>query len=215
MNMNEIKTPALDKLLEVQDQMDLCRNFLEYFLKNYSAFEKKRPRESVFADVSGAGDYINVDKLFADFFEIDLPQAEKEREALLDSLKEHYNAQKNISPHTRGEKIMKYTILMSCGHQVTVDLVGKNSERERKIKYFETQGLCKECYKKEMQELKASKPFVLNASVLPHISEKKANRNKWLKTNIPNNNFYDVLRLKTVEECHANLPSKMILARYF
>lgn len=68
---------------------------------------------------------------------------------------------------------MKYTILMSCGHQVTVDLVGKNSERERKIKYFETQGLCKECYKKEMQELKASKPFVLNASVLPHISEKK------------------------------------------
>lgn len=215
MNMNEIKTPALDKLLEVQDQMDLCRNFLEYFLKNYSAFEKKRPRESVFADVSGAGDYINVDKLLADFFEIDLPQAEKEREALLDSLKEHYNAQKNISPHTRGEKIMKYTILMSCGHQVTVDLVGKNSERERKIKYFETQGLCKECYKKEMQELKASKPFVLNASVLPHISKKKANRNKWLKTNIPNNNFYDVLRLKTVEECHANLPSKMILARYF
>lgn len=215
MNMNEIKTPALDKLLEVQDQMDLCRNFLEYFLKNYSAFEKKRPRESVFADVSGAGDYINVDKLLADFFEIDLPQAEKEREALLDSLKEHYNAQKNISHHTRGEKIMKYTILMSCGHQVTVDLVGKNSERERKIKYFETQGLCKECYKKEMQELKASKPFVLNASVLPHISEKKANRNKWLKTNIPNNNFYDVLRLKTVEECHANLPSKMILARYF
>ena len=52
---------------------------------------------------------------------------------------------------------MKYTILMSCGHQVTVDLVGKNSERERKIKYFETQGLCKECYKKEMQELKASR----------------------------------------------------------
>lgn len=98
MNMNEIKTPALDKLLEVQDQMDLCRNFLEYFLKNYSAFEKNRPRESVFADVSGAGDYINVDKLLADFFEIDLPQAEKEREALLNSLKEHYNAQKNISP---------------------------------------------------------------------------------------------------------------------
>ena len=38
---------------------------------------------------------------------------------------------------------------------------------------------------------------------------------KWLKTHIPNNNLYDVLWLKTVEECHANLPSKMILARYF
>ena len=45
--------------------------------------------------------------------------------------------------------------------------------------------------------------------------DKKANRNKWLKTHILNNNFYDVLRLKTVEKCHANLPSEMILARYF
>lgn len=44
---------------------------------------------------------------------------------------------------------------------------------------------------------------------------KWANRNKWLKTHILNNNFYDVLRLKTVEKCHANLPSEMILARYF
>lgn len=44
---------------------------------------------------------------------------------------------------------------------------------------------------------------------------KMANRNKWLKTHIPSNNLYDVLRLKTVEECHVNLPSKMILARYF
>lgn len=45
--------------------------------------------------------------------------------------------------------------------------------------------------------------------------EIKANRNKWLKTHIPNNNLYDVLRLKPVEECYANLPSKMILARFF
>lgn len=47
------------------------------------------------------------------------------------------------------------------------------------------------------------------------VKEKAANRNKWLKTHIPSNNLYDVLRLKTVEECHVNLPSKMILARYF
>lgn len=47
------------------------------------------------------------------------------------------------------------------------------------------------------------------------LKKKKANRNKWLKTYILNNNLYEVLRLKTVEECHANLPSKMILARYF
>lgn len=28
---------------------------------------------------------------------------------------------------------MKYTVLMSCGHEETIDLVGKNSERERKL----------------------------------------------------------------------------------
>ena len=59
------------------------QKFFGVFSEELFAFEKKRPRESVFADVSGAGDYINVDKLLADFFEIDLPQAEKEREALL------------------------------------------------------------------------------------------------------------------------------------
>lgn len=37
-----------------------------------------------------------------------------------------------------------------------------------------------------------------------------ANSNKWWKTHIPNNNLYDVLRLKTIEEYRANLPSKMI-----
>ena len=46
-------------------------------------------------------------KLLASFHEAyGVPENEKEREALLDSLKEHYNAQKNISPHTIGEKIM-------------------------------------------------------------------------------------------------------------
>lgn len=50
---------------------------------------------------------------------------------------------------------------------------------------------------------------------MSYFNKYMANRNKWLKTHIPNNNLYDALRLKIVEECHANLPSKMILARYF
>lgn len=106
MNMNEIKTPALDKLLEVQDQMDLCRNFLEYFLKNYSAFEKKRPRESVFADVSGAGDYINVDKLLADFFEIDLPQAtsRKRKRSIIGFIKRALQCSKKYLPPYKRRK---------------------------------------------------------------------------------------------------------------
>lgn len=42
-----------------------------------------------------------------------------------------------------------------------------------------------------------------------------ANRNKWLKIRILNNKLYDAYRLKSVEECRVNLPSKVILARYF
>ena len=42
-----------------------------------------------------------------------------------------------------------------------------------------------------------------------------ANRNKWLKIQILNNKLYDAHRLKSVEECHTNLPSKIILSRYF
>lgn len=45
--------------------------------------------------------------------------------------------------------------------------------------------------------------------------ENRANRNKWLKIQILNNKLYDAYRLKSVEEYRANLPSKMILARYF
>ena len=63
----------------------------------------------------------------------------------------------------------KYTIKMSCGHEQEVALVGKNSERERKIRYFETQGLCKECYKKKMEKIVESQPVSLNIDILPYI----------------------------------------------
>ena len=59
------------------------------------------------------------------------------------------------------------------------------------------------------QERKQPPPYLVG------LLKRMANRNKWLKTHIQSNNLYDVLRLKTVEECNANLPSKMILARYF
>lgn len=63
----------------------------------------------------------------------------------------------------------KYTIMMSCGHEDTVELLGKGSERQRKIEYFESYGLCKECYKKQMGEKAATEGLLFNASVLPYI----------------------------------------------
>lgn len=64
----------------------------------------------------------------------------------------------------------KYTVKMSCGHEQEVSLFGKNTERERKIHYFETQGLCKECYKKKMDEMASAQPFTYHIEVLPNIN---------------------------------------------
>lgn len=65
----------------------------------------------------------------------------------------------------------KYTILMSCGHEDTVELFGKMSDRERKIEYFKSDGLCKDCYKKKMREQEKSKGLIFNIAVLPDIDE--------------------------------------------
>ena len=66
----------------------------------------------------------------------------------------------------------KYTVLMSCGHEEEVVLTGNSSDRERKIAYFEKSGLCKECYKKEMQKKAEEEGFLFHASVLPCIDTK-------------------------------------------
>jgi len=70
---------------------------------------------------------------------------------------------------------MKYTVLMSCGHEETIDLVGKNSERERKIEYFKAYSLCKECYKRTMAEKSVNEPFTFHMTVLPYIDKENGN----------------------------------------
>lgn len=41
---------------------------------------------------------------------------------------------------------MKYDVRFSCGHTETVELFGKNADRQRKIAWFEESGLCSKCY---------------------------------------------------------------------
>ena len=65
---------------------------------------------------------------------------------------------------------MKYTITMSCGHEERIELFGSTKERDRKIDYFMSQGLCSECYKKKMQEEAEKEGFNFNSCVLPYIS---------------------------------------------
>lgn len=63
----------------------------------------------------------------------------------------------------------KYEITMSCGHIEVKELFGKNSDREDKIRYFERQGLCRDCYKKVKQEEAKAEGLVFNVSVLPDV----------------------------------------------
>lgn len=64
---------------------------------------------------------------------------------------------------------MKYEIMMSCGHEDTVELFGKEKERDRKIEYFKIHGLCKECYRKKKEEETQKEGLIFNATVLPYI----------------------------------------------
>lgn len=79
-------TPMLDRMLEIREQSELCGEFLNFLLYKYTLFERKQKRESPFVNADGAGDYINKEKLLAEFFDIDLDEAEMEREHILKSL---------------------------------------------------------------------------------------------------------------------------------
>lgn len=47
---------------------------------------------------------------------------------------------------------MKYTVKMSCGHDEQLELFGPGADREKKIKYYQTSGICKECYRRQKKE---------------------------------------------------------------
>ena len=81
-----MNTPTLDRILEIQEQSELCGDFLDWFLNKYAVFERRQKRESPFVNPDGAGDYINKERLLTDFFDIDLDEAERERESILKSL---------------------------------------------------------------------------------------------------------------------------------
>ena len=66
---------------------------------------------------------------------------------------------------------MKYTILMSCGHEDTVELLGKSADREKRIEYMKKYGMCTECYAEHLREQERKRGLVFNATVMPIIDE--------------------------------------------
>ena len=47
---------------------------------------------------------------------------------------------------------MKYDVTYSCGHTATVELFGKSEDRERKLHWIETEGMCPDCYNACLRE---------------------------------------------------------------
>ena len=75
--MSKVNTPTLDRMLEIQEQSQLCGEFLDWLQHKYAMFNLSVSRENPF--YHGVGDYINTEKILAEFFDIDLEQAEKEK----------------------------------------------------------------------------------------------------------------------------------------
>jgi hypothetical protein len=71
------------------------------------------------------------------------------------------------SEPARGEE-MKYNITFSCGHKGVVDLVGSGKERERKLDWYQTSGMCPECYKEQKRAEEAAKPLTLTVKCDPY-----------------------------------------------
>lgn len=66
----------------------------------------------------------------------------------------------------------KYDVTYSCGHEGTVDLFGKTSERERKLAWYESTAVCPECYKKQQREKGEKEGLILNVAIDPYSQEK-------------------------------------------
>lgn len=74
----------LEKMAAVKEQSQVCGEFLEFLLSKYIMFDKKIKRDT--PCYFGSGDYVDVEKVLAEFFEIDLEQAEREKQEILRSL---------------------------------------------------------------------------------------------------------------------------------
>jgi hypothetical protein len=65
---------------------------------------------------------------------------------------------------------MKYDVNFSCGHTETIELFGKNTERKRKIEYFEQYGMCSTCYKAQKEAEHKAEMDAYKSAELPALT---------------------------------------------
>lgn len=96
-----VKTPTLDKMLSVKDQSQAAGQFLDWLVsekgfvlakyhehndEHCGEYERGNRRECGLAEETLYQEHHSIEKLLAEFFGINLNQAEKERVAILKSL---------------------------------------------------------------------------------------------------------------------------------
>ena len=68
---------------------------------------------------------------------------------------------------------MKYDVTYSCGHTATVELFGKTEDRERKLHWMETEGMCPDCYREwQCEENNRKVREALGDILLPQLTAK-------------------------------------------
>jgi len=78
----------LVKINEVKEKSELCGDFLEWLQSKYFMVDKKEPQENPFVPL-GYSSYINTEKLLAEYFDIDLNEAENEKQQLIQQLRDN------------------------------------------------------------------------------------------------------------------------------
>lgn len=80
------KYPECEKMEKTKDKSQLCGEFLDYLQSKYYMMEKTEPHDDMYVPI-GYSSYINVKKVLAEFFEIDLEEVEKEKRQIFEELR--------------------------------------------------------------------------------------------------------------------------------
>lgn len=83
-----VLTPTLDFMRLIKEESQTLGDFLEYIKRRYimvDRFRKRSTDEMTLIAAIGAGDFFETEKVLADYYGIDLEEAERERTELLKS----------------------------------------------------------------------------------------------------------------------------------
>lgn len=93
---------------------------------------------------------------------------------------------------------MKDYVTYSCGHTGEVQLFGSNKDRERKVKWYEKEALCPECYKKQQEERGKALAAEYNLPEITGVSDKQIAFAETLRTRYLINSEAELQKLTTL-----------------